>query len=321
MVVATDENLEHFSHRYEDGVIMEVILEKFTKYFRSVLHHNQRYFFHFVCMEIFNIILVFFNFWATDQFLQGRYKYFGWDVIMFYSKSKEERALAVNPFCATFPKEISCDVPAIGPSGGQQWHNGLCVLSQNVINEKIYLAIWFYITFVCLYTIPFVFYRICTLLFEPMRFYLIYGAIHHSKDPELRQSLKYVLSKCYLGDWFLLLQLSKNVNRYFYRAFIKELKKELKGRPKMSRAYADTTLTEERLIYLRSAQMSRGVEASKKDEKSKHSESDQDGGGTMAQQHSREFIRLENEQRRMIQGMGGRGRKGKGKKHKKGVKR
>ena len=36
--------------------------------------------------------------------------------------------------------QISCDVPAMGAASGYQIHNGLCVLSQNVINEKMYLG-------------------------------------------------------------------------------------------------------------------------------------------------------------------------------------
>jgi hypothetical protein len=28
-----------------------------------------------------------------------------------------------------------------------QFHNGLCVLTQNIINEKIYLALWFWYAF------------------------------------------------------------------------------------------------------------------------------------------------------------------------------
>ena len=44
--------------------------------------------------------------------------------------------------CAVFPTEVSCTVPNIGAAGGEQNHNGLCVLSQNIINEKIYLIIW-----------------------------------------------------------------------------------------------------------------------------------------------------------------------------------
>ena len=44
------------------------------------------------------------------------------------------------------------------------------------------------------------------------------------------------MSKCYLGDWFVLYQLSKNVNFYFMRAFMKELRNELREKPKRSRS-------------------------------------------------------------------------------------
>ena len=111
--------------KYDDGIVMEVVVEKFVKYFRTLLHHNQRYFFHFLICEAMNFVLVFFNFWATDQFLQGRFKTFGWEarntysrldsltlqadlfhlqVIQWYSLSKPERAHSVSPFCAAFPK-------------------------------------------------------------------------------------------------------------------------------------------------------------------------------------------------------------------------
>lgn len=60
--------------KYEDGAVMEVVVEKFVKYFSTVLHHNQRYFGQFLLCELMNVILVFFNFWATDKFLQGRFR-------------------------------------------------------------------------------------------------------------------------------------------------------------------------------------------------------------------------------------------------------
>ena len=44
------------------------------------------------------------------------------------------------------------------------------------------------------------------------------------------------MSKCYLGDWFVLYQISKNVNFYFMRAFMKELRNELREKPKRSRS-------------------------------------------------------------------------------------
>ena len=49
-----------------------------------------------------------------------------------------------NPMCAVFPTVTSCDIPNVGAAGGEQIHNGLCVLTQNIINEKIYLVLWFW---------------------------------------------------------------------------------------------------------------------------------------------------------------------------------
>ena len=53
---------------------MEVVVEKFVKYFTSVFHHTRIYFAQFVAIECLNVFLLFFNFWVTDRFLQGRFR-------------------------------------------------------------------------------------------------------------------------------------------------------------------------------------------------------------------------------------------------------
>ena len=83
--------------------------------------------------------------------------------------SPEEQSIGVNPFCSTFPLEVSCTVPNVGAAGGEQNHNGLCVLSQNVINEKMYLAVWFWTVFL-IFVVPLLLvYRILTLAFKCFR--------------------------------------------------------------------------------------------------------------------------------------------------------
>ena len=37
--------------KYDDGVVMEAVVEKFVKYFKSILHHNAWYFGYFVLCE------------------------------------------------------------------------------------------------------------------------------------------------------------------------------------------------------------------------------------------------------------------------------
>ena len=51
--------------------------------------------------------------------------------------------------------------------------------------------------------------------------------IGNTNDKFTRKAIKVVMAKCYIGDWFVLYQLSKNVNMYFFRAFMRELKHEL----------------------------------------------------------------------------------------------
>ena len=65
--------------------------------------------------------------------------------------------------------------------------------------------------------------------------------IRHKYDKDIHKCLTYVLSKGQLGDWFVLYQLCKNCNPFFYREFIKELAIELKHRPKKSRAISSKT--------------------------------------------------------------------------------
>ena len=123
----------------------------------------------FVLCELLNCGVLFLNFWVTDVFLNGKFYTYGWDVIQYGRLSHAEREVAVDPFCSTFPLEVSCTVPNVGAAGGEQNHNGLCVLSQNVINEKMYLAVWFWTVFL-VFVIPlFLIYRTLTLLFRCVR--------------------------------------------------------------------------------------------------------------------------------------------------------
>ena len=39
--------------KYDDGVVMEAVVEKFVKYFKSIIHHNSWYFGYFILCEYF----------------------------------------------------------------------------------------------------------------------------------------------------------------------------------------------------------------------------------------------------------------------------
>ena len=154
---------------YGSALAMESVVDKYVKYFRSILHRNNYYFGKYLLCETLNVVMLFFNFYVTDIFLNGNFWYYGWDIIQYNRLSADERITEVNPFCRAFPLEVSCTVPNVGAGGGDQNHNGLCVLSQNIINEKMYLAIWFWLVFLIVLTPLCIFYRLCTILFDGVR--------------------------------------------------------------------------------------------------------------------------------------------------------
>ena len=61
-------------------------------------------------------------------------------VINYYNQSPIERKAAEglhNPMCDLFPTVVSCDMKTVGASGQPETFNGLCVLSQNIINQWV----------------------------------------------------------------------------------------------------------------------------------------------------------------------------------------
>ena len=79
--------------------------------------------------------------------------------------------------CSLFPTEVSCSIPVVGAAGESQSHNGICVLTQNIINEKIYLLLWFWFIFLTVWSILSLFATVSILLFEKIRFVLIYKKV------------------------------------------------------------------------------------------------------------------------------------------------
>jgi len=225
--------------KYDDGVVQEAVIEKFVKYFKAIFHHNSWYFASYVFCEFLNFIFLGLQFFLTNKFLHNKFMWYGWSVINYYTYSQKERMdkeLGLkNPMCTVFPTVTSCDIPNVGAAGVAQVHNGLCVLTQNIINEKIYLVLWFWYCFLGPVSVLYMCYRLITIFFHGIRFSLLYRKVRRKYDDDIRRCLEYVLAKGQIGDWFVLYQLSKNCNPYFFREFIRELAKELSIRPKTSK--------------------------------------------------------------------------------------
>ena len=64
----------------------------------------------------------------------------------YYSFPPEEiDALDItNPMCEAFPRVASCTFWKYGSGGVPVGHNAICILSLNIIIDKVYLILWYW---------------------------------------------------------------------------------------------------------------------------------------------------------------------------------
>jgi innexin len=76
-----------------------------------------------------------------DSFLGGEFFSYGTKVLELSQMDQENR---IDPMVAVFPRVTKCTFHKYGPSGSIQKHDALCVLALNILNEKIYIFLWFW---------------------------------------------------------------------------------------------------------------------------------------------------------------------------------
>ena len=76
-------------------------------------------------------------------------------------------------FTKVLYKVTKCTFHKYGPSGTVMKHDGLCVLPSNIINEKIYIFVWFWLVAVAAITAAFLLYRVAVIAGPAIRVALI----------------------------------------------------------------------------------------------------------------------------------------------------
>ena len=145
-------NTEEESHRTQRNLIANYI-------HRNMKKHNI-YAGKFVFCEFLNLVNVSFQLYAMDLFFNGHFSTYGTEVLSISNRDAETRA---DPMAKVFPKMSKCTFHKYGPSGTIQNFDGLCVLPLNIINEKIYVMLWFWFIFLITWTAVFFIFRMITV--------------------------------------------------------------------------------------------------------------------------------------------------------------
>jgi len=175
---------------------------------------NDYFFFCFFCEFIYYIHLVaqmyFVNILLSGQFLRLGLEW------LTYNHSDN----FADPLIRVFPRLSKCTFHKFGYSGSIEATDSLCFLCLNIVNEKIFVILWFWFAFLFIVTSIVLLYRILHILLPYMR-YKDLVSIAPSTD---RKSLRMLTSR--IGNYFVLYHIARNIKPHFFRDLIENVVNE-----------------------------------------------------------------------------------------------
>merc|ERR1712045_558253 len=199
----------------------DILVDFFTK---NVHNKYNIYFWGFIMMETCNWVIVLIQFGLTNVFLHYKFSSYGVDVLNYYRLPEEEQREHRNPMCNTFPRIASCDYWRWGSGGKQENINAICILGLNHINDKIFLLLLWWCLFITWVAILRLLWRAAQTRSSWLRFHMINMRMNrYFKRSHKMDKIRAFIDDCKLGDWFVLYQMSKNLNRPFFMDFLTQL--------------------------------------------------------------------------------------------------
>ena len=95
-------------------------------------------------------------------------------------------------------KVTKCTFHKFGRSGEIEKHDALCILPLNVVNEKIYIFLWFWFIILFLLTFLMLVYRVLSIFSPKLRAYAMYIQFRMVK----RECINLIIKKTQMGELF-----------------------------------------------------------------------------------------------------------------------
>lgn len=186
------------------------------QYFKDNRGHHQTYVFYFFLCEFLNFINVVGQIYLVDSFLGGEFSTYGSKVFQF---TEWDPAVRFDPMVKVFPRLTKCTFHMYGSSGDVQKHDAMCILPINIINEKIYVFMWFWFVVLAIVSGLTIIYRAVIVFIREARYHVLATSARGTQV----EALKSLSETWDVGDWFLLSLLSKNLDAVSYDSFTRQL--------------------------------------------------------------------------------------------------
>ncbi|RWS23996.1 innexin-like protein [Leptotrombidium deliense] len=186
------------------------LLVKYLEY--NINNHNGG-FWMYVFAEVLNLVNVLVQMVAMDRFLHGEFMTYGFKVLAF---TEWDFSVRYDPMIRVFPRLTKCTFHRFGSSGDIQKHDAMCILPINIINEKVYIFLWFWFCFLLIATLFGLVYRLMIIMIPKLRVLATQSRCRLAN----REHLEHIINKVKIGDWFVLDLLGKNLNALNFRDLV-----------------------------------------------------------------------------------------------------
>lgn len=198
----------------------EARLARVVNYIVDTLHRHNVYASGYYLCELFNFINVIGNMFLIDSFLGGAFMTYGTEVIKFSGQNQEQRT---DPMVEIFPRITKCTFHKFGPSGSIQTHDALCVLALNILNEKIYIFLWFWLMLLAVLSGLALIYSTAIVLLPSIRETILIRRFRFGTPT----GVSALIRKTQVGDFLLLHLLGQNMNLMVFGELLDELSQKL----------------------------------------------------------------------------------------------
>ncbi|XP_031345087.1 innexin inx3 [Photinus pyralis] len=189
---------------------------RLVQYLVETIHMHNSYAFGYFFCEALNFVNVLVNIFATDKFLGGTFLEYGTQVVAFSNQNQENRT---DPMVAVFPRVTKCTFHKYGPSGSIQKHDALCVLALNILNEKIYIFLWFWFIILAVLSGVALIYSAAVVLLPRTREAILKRRFRFGSQ----EAVDTIIRRTQVGDFLVIHLLGQNMNLLVFGEILDEL--------------------------------------------------------------------------------------------------
>lgn len=191
--------------------------------FYSHIMSNPAWGYKLMICEVLNVFNVLLQIYITNKFLGGKFYDLGIHFI------KEDFKGEMDVLDTVFPKMTKCNFYKYGPSGSIQKFDTLCVMALNVINEKVYVFLWFWYVLLFFISVIALIWRLITICCHARSTAfnrLVYSTLDRKLNPW--DDIVVVTERFSLSDWLFLYYIATNIEPFVFRSIIRELAEEMR---------------------------------------------------------------------------------------------